>query len=165
MATFEGSLTGDGLRLAAVVSRFNDLVTARLLAGAEAELRRHGLPEEALDVAWVPGAFELPLVARRLAGSGRYDAVIALGAVLRGQTPHFDFVAGGAAQGLLQASLSTGVPVLFGVITAETVEEALDRAGLRAGNRGAEAARAALEMANLMRTLPPDPRGAAAAGG
>ena len=154
MAIFEGTLQGDGLRLGIVVSRYNRPVTGALLEGARDALRRHGVPDEAIDVAWVPGAFELPLVAQRLARSGRYDAIIALGAVLRGATAHFEYVAGAATQGLLQAGLQTGVPVIFGVLTCETVEQALERTGLRAGDRGAEAALAALEMANLLRALP-----------
>lgn len=157
MAVFEGSLVGEGLRFGIVVARFNQPVTAGLLEGALDTLRRHGVREEDIDVAWVPGAFELPVVARRLARSGRYDAVICLGAVIRGATAHFDFVAGAAAQGIARVSLSTGVPVIFGVITCETLEQAVERTGVRAGNRGAEAALAALEMGNLMRLLPGEP--------
>lgn len=157
MTIFEGSLIGDGLRFAIAVSRFNRPVTGALLAGAIDALRRHGVPEEAIDVAWVPGAFELPVVAQRLARSGRYHAVVCLGAVIRGATAHFEYVAGAAAQGVLRAALDTGVPVIFGVLTCETLEQALERTGLRAGDRGAEAALAALEMANLMRSLPPAP--------
>ncbi|ADU52072.1 6,7-dimethyl-8-ribityllumazine synthase [Thermaerobacter marianensis DSM 12885] len=154
MAVYEGTLNPAGIRLAVVVARYNRPVTAALLAGAQDALRRQGVPAEAVDVVWVPGSFELPVTARRLAASGRYHAIVALGAVLKGETAHFEYVAGAAAQGLLQAGLSTGVPVIFGVLTCETLEQALDRTGLRAGDRGAEAALAALEMANLFRTLP-----------
>ncbi|QIA27769.1 6,7-dimethyl-8-ribityllumazine synthase [Thermaerobacter sp. PB12/4term] len=154
MAVYEGTLNPAGVRLAVVVARYNRPVTAALLAGAQDALRRQGVPAEAVDVVWVPGSFELPVTARRLAASGRYHAIVALGAVLKGETAHFEYVAGAAAQGLLQAGLSTGVPVIFGVLTCETLEQALDRTGLRAGDRGAEAALAALEMANLFRSLP-----------
>lgn len=154
MAVFEGTLLGAGLRFGIVVSRFNRPVTEELLAGALDTLRRHGVSEDRIDVAWVPGAFEIPVVARRLAQCGQYDAVICLGAVLRGATAHFDFVAGAAAQGAAQVGLATGVPVIFGVITCETLEQAVERTGVRVTNRGAEAALAALEMGNLMRILP-----------
>ncbi|PZN09283.1 MAG: 6,7-dimethyl-8-ribityllumazine synthase [Bacillota bacterium] len=154
MTVFEGALLGEGLRFAIVVSRFNQPVTSGLLEGALDTLRRHGTRDQDIDIAWVPGAFELPLVAARMARSRRYDAVLCLGAVLRGATAHFDFVAGAAAQGIARAALDTGVPVIFGVITCETLEQAVERTGVRQGNRGAEAALAALEMANLMRVLP-----------
>ncbi|PZN06731.1 MAG: 6,7-dimethyl-8-ribityllumazine synthase [Bacillota bacterium] len=157
MAVYEGTLRPDGLRLALVVARYHRPITEALLAGAQDALRRHGVSAEAVDVVWVPGSFELPVTARRLAASRRYHAVVALGAVLRGETAHFEYVAGAAAQGLMQAGLATGVPVIFGVLTCETLEQALDRTGLRAGDRGAEAALAALEMANLFRELPEGP--------
>jgi 6,7-dimethyl-8-ribityllumazine synthase len=151
--TYEGGLTGTGLRFGIVVSRFNEFITTRLLAGATDALRRHGVAEADIDVAWVPGSFEIPLVAQRMAASGRYDAVICLGAVIRGATAHFDYVAGGAATGVARAALDTGVPVIFGILTTDTIEQAIERAGTKAGNKGAEAAVAAIEMANLLREL------------
>ncbi|QBS38152.1 6,7-dimethyl-8-ribityllumazine synthase [Thermaerobacter sp. FW80] len=157
MAVYEGRLRPDGLRLALVVARYHRPITEALLTGAQEALRRHGVPAEAVDVVWVPGSFELPVTARRLAATRRYHAIVALGAVLKGETAHFEYVAGAAAQGLMQAGLATGVPVIFGVLTCETLEQALDRTGLRAGDRGAEAALAALEMANLFRELPEGP--------
>ncbi len=152
--TFEGTLLGSGLRFGIVVSRFNEFITQRLLEGALDGLRRHGVEEDAVDVAWVPGSLEIPVVARRLAQSGQYDAVICLGAVIRGATAHFDYVAGGAANGIASVALETGVPVIFGVITTDTIEQAIERAGTKAGNKGYDAALSAIEMANLMRTLP-----------
>jgi 6,7-dimethyl-8-ribityllumazine synthase len=153
MTTFEGTLMGTGLRFAIVVSRWNELITTRLLEGARDGLRRHGVAEDGVDVAWVPGSFELPLVCRRLAETGRYDAVIALGAVIRGATSHYDHVAGAATSGVAQAGLQTGVPCIFGVITTETVEQAIERAGTKVGNKGFEAATAAIEMASLLRAV------------
>lgn len=154
MPVFEGRFEVSGIRLAVVVARYNRPVTAALLAGAQDALRRHGVRDGDLDVVWVPGSFELPVTARRLAESGRYHAIIALGAVLKGATAHFEYVAGAATHGLMQAGLLTGVPVVCGVLTCETLEQALDRTGLRAGDRGAEAALTALEMASLFRNLP-----------
>ena len=148
--TLEGSLSGQGLSLAIVVSRFNRLVTERLLAGAHDAIGRHGVDGEKVDVAWVPGALELPLAARRLAERGRYDAIVCLGAVIRGETPHFDYVASQAAAGISRVALDTGVPTIFGVITANTLEQALDRAGGKAGNKGYDAVITAIEMANLL---------------
>jgi 6,7-dimethyl-8-ribityllumazine synthase len=148
--TLEGSLSGQGLSLAIVVSRFNRLVTERLLAGAHDAIGRHGVDQEKVDVAWVPGALELPLAARRLAERGRYDAIVCLGAVIRGETPHFDYVASQAAAGISRVALDTGVPTIFGVITANTLEQALDRAGGKAGNKGYDAVITAIEMANLL---------------
>jgi len=156
LATFEGRLWGQGLRIAIVVSRFNELVTRPLLGGAQDGLARHGVEPEGVDVAWVPGSFEIPLTARKLAESGRYQAVICLGAVIRGETPHFDHVANQASSGIARVALDTGVPVIFGVITADTLEQALERAGGKMGNKGYDAAVAAIEMANLMRGLQPD---------
>jgi 6,7-dimethyl-8-ribityllumazine synthase len=153
MKTFEGTLDATGLRIGVVVSRFNELVTRQLLEGARDCLRRHGANDEALVVAWVPGAWEIPLMARRLARSGNFDAVICLGAVIRGATAHFDYVAGQAAAGVASASLDSDVPITFGILTTDTVEQALDRAGLKSGNKGFEAALAAIEMANLGRAL------------
>jgi 6,7-dimethyl-8-ribityllumazine synthase len=151
--TYEGSIDGRGRRVAIAASRFNRLVTDPLLAGALEELRRLGVEEADVDLAWVPGAFELPLAAERLAATGRYAAVVAIGAVVRGATPHFDHVAGQAAAGLAAVTRATGVPVAFGVLTCDTMEQALDRAGGKAGNKGAEAARCALEMAGLLEAI------------
>ena len=153
---YEGSVDGRGRRVAIAASRFNRLVTDPLVAGAVEELRRHGVASDQVDLAWVPGAFELPLVAERLAASGRYAAVVAIGAVVRGATPHFDHVAGQAAAGLAAVTRSTGVPVAFGVLTCDTMEQALDRAGGKAGNKGAEAALCALEMAGLLEAIDKD---------
>jgi len=154
MTVYEGMLNGQGLRFALVVGRFNELISTRLYDGALDCLRRHDVAESDVDVAWVPGAFEMPLVARRLATSGRYDAVVCLGAVIRGGTPHFDYVAAEAAKGIAKASLDSGVPVIFGVLTTDTIEQAVERAGTKAGNKGWSAAATALEMANLAKTLP-----------
>lgn len=151
--TFEGGLSGQGLSLAIVVSRFNRLVTDRLLAGAREALRGHGVDMDRVDVAWVPGSFELPLAARRLAQSGSYQAIICLGAVIRGETPHFEYVCSEAARGISLVSRDTGVPAIFGVITADTLEQALDRAGGKAGNKGHDAALSAIEMAHLIKDL------------
>lgn len=149
----EGALDGAGLRVCVVVSRWNEFVTRRLLEGAETVLRERGLADGDVTVAWVPGAFELPTAAKWAAASGRYDAVVCLGAVIRGETAHFEYVAGGAAEGILQAAQETGVPVIFGVLTVDTVEQALSRAGGKDGHKGEEAALAAIEMANLRRLL------------
>jgi 6,7-dimethyl-8-ribityllumazine synthase len=156
LATFEGRLWGEGLSIAIVVSRFNELVTRVLLAGAQDGLARHGVEPEGVDVAWVPGSFEIPLTARKLAESGRYQAVICLGAVIRGETPHFDHVANQASSGIARVALDTGVPVIFGVLTTDTLEQALERAGGKMGNKGYDAAVNAIEMANLVRGLRPD---------
>lgn len=153
MTTFEGNLVGTGLKVGIVASRFNELLSSRLLSGAMDGLVRHDVAEEAIDVAWVPGAFEIPLVGRHMAASGRYDAVIALGVIIRGGTPHFDYVASEVSKGVAKASLDTGVPVIFGVITADTIEQAVERAGTKAGNKGWAAAESAIEMANLVRTI------------
>ncbi len=155
-ATFQGELTGAGLRICLVVSRFNEVVTSRLLEGARTALERHGVRDEDVEVAWVPGAFELPLIAKKLAESRRYDAVVCLGAVIRGETPHFEYVAGEAARGIGQVARETGLPVIFGVLTPNTLEQALERAGGKAGNKGYDAVLSAIEMANLMRRLRPD---------
>jgi 6,7-dimethyl-8-ribityllumazine synthase len=154
--TFEGRLRGEGLSIAIVVSRFNDLITRQLLAGAEDGLRRHDVEAERVDVAWVPGSFEIPLVARKLAQSGRYQAVVCLGAIIRGETPHFEYVASQVSSGIARASLETGVPLIFGIITADSLEEALERAGGKMGNKGYDAAVSAIEMANLMRGMAGD---------
>jgi len=149
----EGTLDGAGLRVCVVVSRWNEFVTRRLLEGAERVMRERGLADGDVTVAWVPGAFELPTAAKWAAASGRYDAVVCLGAVIRGETAHFEYVAGGAAEGIRQAAQETGVPVIFGVLTVDTVEQALSRAGGKDGHKGEEAALAAIEMANLRRLL------------
>jgi 6,7-dimethyl-8-ribityllumazine synthase len=146
----EGELSAKNKRYALVVARFNELIGSKLLAGAMDCLLRHNAAEDAIDEYWVPGAYEIPLVAKKAALSGSYDAVICLGAVIRGETPHFDFVASEAAKGIAQASLETGVPIIFGVITTDSVEQAVDRAGTVAGNRGFDAAMAAIEMSNLI---------------
>lgn len=149
----EGSLDGAGLRVCVVVSRWNEFVTRKLLDGAERVLRERGVADECITVAWVPGAFELPTAARWAAGSGRFDAVVCLGAVIRGETAHFEYVAGGAAAGIREAAQETGVPVIFGVLTVDNVEQALARTGGKDGHKGEEAAQAAIEMANLRRLL------------
>jgi 6,7-dimethyl-8-ribityllumazine synthase len=155
--TYHGRLDGAGIRIAIACGRFNDLITDRLLAGTIDGLSRHGVDEDSVTVAWVPGAFELPLVATRLAGSGEYDAVICLGAVIRGATGHYEHVAGQCAAGLQRASLDTGVPIIFGVLTTDTIEQAIERAGTKAGNKGVEAATTAIEMVDLLRQLPKPP--------
>jgi 6,7-dimethyl-8-ribityllumazine synthase len=154
MTDYQGVLRGDGLRVAIVASRFNDFITERLLAGAKDGLVRHGVDEASITVAWAPGAFELPLVAQRLASSNDYDAVICLGAVIRGATGHYEHVAGQCAAGIERVQLDTGIPVIFGVLTTETVEQAVERAGTKAGNKGFESAMTAIEMADLLRQLP-----------
>ncbi len=149
-----GQLRGDGLRVAIVCGRFNDLITDRLLVGARDGLTRHGVDPDSITEVWVPGAFEIPLAASRLAGSGEYDAVITLGAVIRGATTHYDLVSGQAAAGVARVSLDTGIPVVFGVLTTENLEQAFERAGSKSGNKGYEAAETAIEMADLLRQLP-----------
>ena len=150
MPTFEGDFSPPAGRFAIVAARFNSMITEALLAGCRDAFVRHGVDDGRLDVAWVPGSFEVPLVARKLAESGKYAAVITLGCVIRGETGHYDHVAGQAAGGVLQAGLATGVPVIFGILTTETVEQALNRSGLKAGNKGADSALAAIEMVNLL---------------
>ncbi len=149
----EGHFRPTGKKFGIVVSRFNDFITTRLLAAAEDTLVKHGVNADDITVAWAPGAFETPLVVKKLAESGKYDAVIALGCVIRGGTPHFDYVAGEAAKGVGQVTLQTGVPVLFGVLTTENIEQAIERAGTKAGNKGADAAMAAIEMVTLLEQL------------
>lgn len=153
MSTFEGNLIGSGLRVGIVVSRFNELLSTRLLGGAMDALERHGVEKDAVDVAWVPGAFEIPLVASKMASSGRYDAVVALGVVIRGGTPHFEYVAAEVSKGIAKAGLDSGVPVTFGVVTADSIDQAVERAGTKHGNKGWDAASAAIEMANLMKAM------------
>jgi len=149
----EGELAAQGRRFGIVVSRFNDLVTTKLLEGALDCLKRHGAGEENIEIAWVPGSFELPIVAQKMTAAKRFDVVICLGAIIRSDTPHFDFVASEAAKGIAQVGLTSGVPVTFGVITADTPDQAIERAGVRAGNRGWDAALNAIEMASLMARL------------
>lgn len=149
----EGDLSAKGLRFAIILGRFNSFITERLLAGALDALMRSGCPQENIEIVRVPGSWEMPVVARELAKAKRHDAIIALGAVIRGDTPHFDYVAGEAARGLAQVAMESGVPVAFGVLTCNTVEQAVDRAGLKSGNKGFDAAMSAIEMANLMRRL------------
>lgn len=149
----EGNLTAKGLRFALVVSRFNDFIGERLLAGAIDTLTRSGAAEDALDVVKVPGAFEMPVVAKSLAKSGKYDAIICLGCVIRGSTPHFDYVAGEAAKGVAKVALDYGCPVAFGVITSDNIEQAIERAGTKSGNKGRDAALNAIEMANLLKKI------------
>jgi 6,7-dimethyl-8-ribityllumazine synthase len=150
---FQGSYDTPAGRFAIVASRFNRLVTEALLAGCRDAFARHGVADDRIDVAWVPGSFEVPLVARTLAETGQYAAVVCLGCVIRGETGHYDHVAGQAAAGVLQAGLATGVPVIFGILTTETVEQALNRSGLKSGNKGADAALATIEMVNLLRRI------------
>ena len=150
---YEGHLVGTGLRFGIVVARFNDFISNRLLAGAKDALERHGVGVDDVDVALVPGAFEIPLAARIMADSGKYNAVITLGAVIRGSTPHFDYVAAEAAKGVAAAAVGSGLPVIFGVLTTDTIEQAIERAGTKAGNKGWDAAVTAIEMANLARAL------------
>ena len=154
MPTYEGRLDAKGLRIALLASRFNETITKSLLEGARSALLRHGLDEGSMTVAWVPGAFELPLAAKRLAASGEFDAVVCLGAVIRGATTHYDYVCAQAATGIARASLETGVPVIFGVLTTENIEQAIERSGTKAGNKGFDSAVAAIEMADLLRQLP-----------
>ena len=149
----EGKLVSKGKKYGIVVSRFNEFISNKLLSGALDALVRHGVTEQEITVAWTPGAFEIPLVAQKMAASKKFDAVIALGAVIRGGTPHFDYVANEVSKGVAHVSLATGVPVLFGVLTTDTIEQAIERAGTKAGNKGYDAAVAAIEMANLMEQI------------
>ena len=151
--TYEGQLNATDLKFGIVAGRFNEFITGKLVDGAIDALKRHGAAEECIELAWVPGAFEIPLVAQKMAQSKKYDAVICLGTLIRGSTPHFDYIAGEAAKGIAQVGLSTGVPAIFGVITTDTIEQAIERAGTKAGNKGFSAAEAAIEMANLLRNL------------
>lgn len=153
MKVYEGKLIGTGLRFGIVISRFNEFITNKLLSGALDVLSRHDVSDDAIEIAWVPGAFELPMVAKRMSESGKYDAVICLGAVIRGATPHFDYVAAEMSKGIAQTALFTGVPVAFGVLTTDTIEQAIERAGTKAGNKGADAAMTAIEMANLLKNI------------
>lgn len=151
--TFEGQLVAERLQIGIVVARFNEFITNKLLGGALDALKRHGASDDNVTVAWVPGAFEIPLAAQKMAASKRYDAVICLGAVIRGSTPHFDYVCAEVAKGVAQVGLNTGVPTIFGVITADTIDQAIERAGTKAGNKGFDAAMSAMEMANVLQLL------------
>ncbi|HIW27554.1 6,7-dimethyl-8-ribityllumazine synthase [Pseudoflavonifractor sp. An184] len=153
MKTFEGNLVAENIRIGIVVSRFNEFITSRLLGGALDGLKRRGVREEDIQTAWVPGAFEIPLIASKMAKSGKYDAVICLGAVIRGSTSHYDYVCNEVSKGIAAVSLETGVPVMFGVITTENIEQAIERSGSKAGNKGSECAEGAVEMVNLIRSL------------
>lgn len=151
--TYEGTLTATDQKIAVVCSRFNEFITIKLLGGVLDALRRHGLPEENVEIAWVPGAFEIPLIAQKLAQSKRYDAVICLGAIIRGSTPHFDVVVAECSKGIALASMNTGIPVIFGVLTTDSIEQAIERAGTKAGNKGFDAGVSAIEMSNLIRSI------------
>ena len=153
MKTFEGKMVAKGVRIGIVVARFNEFITSKLLGGAMDGLIRHDIDEDNIDVAWVPGAFEIPLIARKMAKSGKYDAVIALGAVIRGSTSHYDYVCNEVSKGVAAASLESGVPVMFGVVTTENIEQAIERAGTKAGNKGYDCALGAIEMVNLIREM------------
>ena len=150
---YEGHLVGAGLKVAIVVARFNEFINGRLLAGAEDALKRHGVEEENVEIIWVPGAFEIPLTAQKLAETKKYDAVITLGSVIRGATPHFDYVSSEVAKGVAAAGMNTGLPIIFGVLTTDTIEQAIERAGTKAGNKGYDAAVTAIEIADLYRKI------------
>ena len=153
MKVIEGKLVAEGIKVAIVAARFNEFITTKLIGGAEDTLLRHGVSGDDIELMWVPGAFEIPLVAKKAAESGKYDAVICLGAVIRGATSHYEFVAAEVSKGIALASLDSGVPVLFGVLTTENIEQAIERAGTKAGNKGADCASSAIEMVNLLRQV------------
>ena len=153
MKTIEGALTTNGEKFCIIISRFNEFIGSKLLSGALDELKRHGIAEDTIDVVWVPGAFEIPVIAKKCAKSGRYNAIITLGAVIKGSTSHYDYVCAEVSKGVGSVSLETEVPVIFGVLTTDNLEQAIERAGTKAGNKGADAAKAAIEMANLMSAL------------
>ena len=153
MKTFEGTLVSQGIKIGIVAARFNDFIVSRLIGGCEDTLLRHGVREEDISLAWVPGAFEIPLIASKMAKSGKFDAVIALGAVIRGSTSHYDYVCSEVSKGIANVSLNSDVPVLFGVLTTDTIEQAIERAGSKAGNKGSECAQGAIEIVNLIRAL------------
>lgn len=153
MKTFEGKLVSSNIKVGIVVARFNEFITSKLLSGAMDGLLRHNVKEEDIQVAWVPGAFEIPLIASKMAKSGKYDAVICLGTVIRGSTSHYDYVCNEVSKGIAAVSLETGIPVMFGVLTAENIEQAIERAGSKAGNKGSECAEGAIEMVNLIREM------------
>lgn len=149
----EGNLIGSGLKIAVVVGRFNEFITSKLLGGAQDALQRHGVEESDIDVIWVPGAFEIPLISKKLADTKKYDAIITLGTVIRGATTHYDYVCNEVAKGVASISLQTGIPVIFGVLTTENIEQAIERAGTKSGNKGWDAGISAIEMANLLREI------------
>lgn len=153
MRTIEGQLVSSNQKYAIVVGRFNEFIGSKLLAGAIDTLKRHGVDEESIDIAWVPGAFEIPLIAKKLAKTSRYDAIICLGAVIKGATPHFDYVSGEVAKGISSVSLEEELPIIFGVLTTDSIEQAIERAGTKAGNKGADAAMTAIEMVNLLKEI------------
>lgn len=153
MRTIEGMYNGEGLKIAIIASRFNEFITNKLISGAEDCLLRHGVSAEDIALAWVPGAFEIPMVAKKMAKSGKYDAVICVGAVIRGATSHYDYVCSEVSKGIAQVGLETGVPVFFGVLTTDTIEQAIERAGTKAGNKGTDCAMGALEMVNLLKNI------------
>lgn len=153
MRVLEGKLVADGLKIGIVAARFNEFIVSKLVSGALDGLKRHNVKDEDIDVVWVPGAFEIPLVADKMAKSGKYDAVICLGTVIRGATSHYDYVCNEAAKGIAQVSMSTGIPVLFGVVTTENIEQAIERAGTKAGNKGYDCALSAIEMAQLLKQI------------
>ena len=153
MKIYEGNLISEGLKFGIVVGRFNEFIGSKLLSGAMDGLKRHGVDEENIEIAWVPGAFEIPLIAKKMAKSKNYDAVICLGAVIRGATPHFEYVSNEVTKGVASASLETEIPVVFGVLTTDTIEQAIERAGTKAGNKGFEASVTAIEMANLLNSF------------
>ncbi|MGN1031452.1 MAG: 6,7-dimethyl-8-ribityllumazine synthase [Butyricicoccaceae bacterium] len=153
MKLLEGNVVGTGLKVGIVAARFNEFIVSKLVGGAEDALRRHGVSEDDIDIAWVPGAYEIPLIAQKMAQSGKYDMVLCLGAVIRGSTSHYDLVCNECAKGIAQVGLQTGLPVLFGVVTTDTIEQAIERAGTKAGNKGYDVACSGIEMANLLRTI------------
>ena len=153
MKIYEGKLSADGIKVGIVAARFNEFITSKLLSGALDCLKRENVAESDIEVAWVPGAFEIPLIASKMAASGRYDAVICLGAVIRGNTSHYDYVCSEVSKGIAHVSLSSGIPVMFGVLTTDNIEQAIERAWTKAGNKGAECAHGAIEMVNLMREM------------
>ncbi len=153
MKVIEGVYSGEGLKIGIIASRFNEFITSKLVSGAEDCLKRHGVSDSDMSVAWVPGAFEIPVIAKQMAKSGKYDAVICVGAVIRGATSHYDYVCAEVSKGIAAVSLDTGIPVLFGILTTDTIEQAIERAGTKAGNKGTDCAMSALEMVNLMKNI------------
>lgn len=153
MKVMEGIYSGEGLKIGIIASRFNEFITSKLVSGAEDCLKRHGVSDDDMCVAWVPGAFEIPVIAKHMAASGKYDAIICLGAVIRGATSHYDYVCSEVSKGIAAVSLETGIPVLFGILTTDTIEQAIERAGTKAGNKGTDCAMSALEMVNLLKNI------------
>ncbi|TDT72032.1 6,7-dimethyl-8-ribityllumazine synthase [Hypnocyclicus thermotrophus] len=153
MRIFEGDFNGENIKIGIICARFNEFITSKLLNGAEDALYRHGITKENIDIAWVPGAFEIPLIAKKISKTGKYDAIITLGAVIRGATPHFEYVCAEVSKGVAQVGLESEIPVIFGVLTTNTIEEAIERAGTKAGNKGFEAGMSAIEMVNLIKNL------------